>query len=888
MFQKIAAIRLADVRREARRDCAAFHLSQDNFPVCLRAHGGRRRAMPALTCHWVALEGGGLACSWDGVADERSEPRKFAVAQCRASDIEPISYGPISEGRSPLQPLARLSLRLERLGCERSPWAVADRQYSNARYRVLVMRLDVSNECLHASRETGLNFRCAYRATKVRAMRAMSRICHAVDPGGRSALAKRERAKPGAGRLLAGVAVLAACIIASTAAGAAEGAAPVATSAAEAYPVKGSRPDAAEWTGFYLGGHFGYAGGRSNWSASDGLSAVSGSIGLFNSYDAFSGSGSYLFGMQAGYNLMLPSRLLIGFEADFSSPNTIGGEEIVTSVSGGTASYRDTVLALGTARGKLGYAFDHWLLYATAGFAWSYDRLERTQLAGTPQVGTAVTGTVDTALTWRLGWVAGLGVEVPVAPRWTAKAEYLAGEFGDHRKGLAASAQSLKSNLSVQRIQVGLNYQLGADLASTDIAFKGINPAETDNFAVHGQMTFVTQYARPFRAPYGGQNSLTPNQARETLDADLYVGFRPWDGAEIWINPEIDQGFGLNGTFGVAGFPSAEAYKVGAAYPYARIPRAFLRQTIDLGGETQKVESGLMQFAGSQTSDRVVLTVGKFSVVDIFDSNKYAHDPRADFLNWTLVNTGTFDYAADAWAFTYGAAAEWYTGPWTFRAGVFDGPSVPNSTNLDPSFGQFQMVGEVERRYELIGQPGKIAVTGYLTRARMGDFRDAVTLANLTGAAPDLSLVRTYASKPGISGNLEQQVVPGVGLFARAGYTPGRLEAYAFTDADATLAGGASISGKFWSRPNDTLGIAGIRNMISAAHQAYFAAGGYSALIGDGQLPHPGAEKILEMYYALPIATWMLTFDYQYIVNPAYNRDRGPVSILALRAHSQF
>lgn len=665
-------------------------------------------------------------------------------------------------------------------------------------------------------------------------------------------------------------------------------AAPATAGEIEPFLAKAPKSNPVDWTGFYLGGHFGYAGGGSNWSATDALSAVGGSTELFDSYDAFKGTGSYLFGVQAGYNVMLPSRLVLGVETDVSAPNTMAGEQTVTSVAGGTASYRDTVLGLGTVRGRIGYAFDHWLLYATAGFAWSYGRLERTQLAGTPLVGNAPVGTVDTALTWRLGWVAGIGAEVPIAPHWTAKAEYLASGFGDHRKGLAASAEALSSNLSLQRVQVGVNYQLGADLAHSEIAVKGIAPAETDNFAVHGQTTIVTQYALPFRAPYAGQNSLSPNQVRETFDADLFVGFRPWEGGEIWINPEIDQGFGLNGTFGVAGFPSAEAYKVGATYPYARIPRAFLRQTIDLGGETQKVDSGPMQFAGSQTGDRLVLTVGKFSVVDIFDSNKYAHDPRGDFLNWTLVNTGAFDYAADAWAFTYGAAAEWYTGPWTLRAGVFDGPVVPNSTNLDSAFGQFQMVGEVERRYELAGQPGKVAVTGYLTRARMGNFRDAVNLANLTGLPPDLSLVRSYTSKLGLAGNIEQQIIPGVGLFARGGYTPGKLEAYAFTDADATLAAGASISGKFWNRPNDTLGIAGIRNMISAAHQAYFAAGGYSALIGDGQLPHPGAEKIMEIYYTLPIATWTLGFDYQFITNPAYNRDRGPVSIVATRLHAQF
>src|SRR6202044_152067 len=295
------------------------------------------------------------------------------------------------------------------------------------------------------------------------------------------------------------------------------------------------------------------------------------------------------------------------------------------------------------------------------------------------------------------------------------------------------SAQSFNSDLALQTFRVGVNYQLGADLAKSDVFTKGASPPDADNFSIHGQATLVSQYALPFHAPYSGLNSLAPNSGRETFDVDLYLGYRPWKGAEIWIDPEIDQGFGLSGTFGVAGFPSAEAYKVGQNYPYARIPRAFLRQTIDLGGDSQKVDAGINQFAGSQTSDRLVITVGKFGVVDIFDKNKYANDPRGDFLNWTLVNTGAFDYAADAWAFTYGSAVEWYTGAWTFRAGVFDGPVVPNSTDLDPTLGQFQMLGEIERRYELWGQPGKLLVTGYLTRARMGNFTEAVQLAALTG-----------------------------------------------------------------------------------------------------------------------------------------------------------
>ncbi|MBU6458980.1 MAG: carbohydrate porin, partial [Bradyrhizobium sp.] len=547
-------------------------------------------------------------------------------------------------------------------------------------------------------------------------------------------------------------------------------------------------------------------------------------------------------------------------------------------------TYTDTVLQFGTARARLGYTFDRWLVYGTGGLAWTYDRLERTQLAG----GNIGLGTTEAALLWRWGWTAGAGVEFPVAPGWTAKVEYLVTGFGDGRKLFPAAGQSLDSDLSMQSLRVGLNYQLGGDLAKSDVFTKGVQPLEASDFAVHGQATFVEQYAAPFRAPYAGQNSLAPNAGRETFDLDLYVGYRPWKGAEIWLNPEIDQGFGLSGTFGVAGFPSAEAYKVGQTYPYARSPRAFLRQTIDLGGETQKADAGINQFAGTQTSDRLVITVGKFSVVDIFDQNKYAHDPRGDFLNWTAVSTGAFDYAADAWAFTYGSAVEWYTGQWTFRAGVFDGSAVPNSSDLDPSFGQFQMVGEIERRYSLWDQPGKVAVTGFLTRARLSNFQADVNLAAATGTTPDLSLVRPYSSKTGITGNIEQQIMPGVGLFARAGYTPGDLETYAFTDVDRTLSGGASLSGKLWGRSDDTLGIAGIVNTISKEHQAYLAAGGYTALIGDGMLPHPGPERIMEVYYQLPVYSWQLTFDYQFIANPAYNRDRGPVSVVATRLHTQF
>jgi high affinity Mn2+ porin len=688
--------------------------------------------------------------------------------------------------------------------------------------------------------------------------------------------------------LLVGVAVLA---LASGSARAADDAMPI--KAPPALP-------SFDWTGAYVGAHFGYATGRSDWSATEpggAGPALAGSLDFFKPYDFFKGIGSNFWGFQAGYNYMFRSRVVLGVEADVSSPSSVLEETVVNvpssqtfaSPSIGRASYAETAELSGTLRGRIGYAPGNWLFYATGGFAWTYDQFIRTQLAGMPAGGSAVPGTVETLLMVpRAGWAAGAGIEVALPSHWTARLEYLFTDFGSRSVTFPAGAQQFSSDLTLQSIRLGLNYRIGSDATPADLFTTPPAALETDRFSIHGQTTYLNQYAPPFRAPYHGPESLDPNTGRETWDATLYAGVRLWQGAELWVNPEIDQGFGLSATFGVAGFPSGEAYKVGASLPYARVPRMFIRQTIDLGGETQKLEAGINQFSGSQTADRLVITVGKFAVTDIFDTNKYAHDPRSDFMNWALVDTGTFDYAADAWGYTYGGAVEWYKGAWTLRGGLFDLSILPNNTDLDPQFHQFQWVGEIERRYDLWGQPGKVAITGFLTRGRMGSFADAIQLAALTGGPADIAAVRQYASRGGISANLEQQITPEIGAFARAGWADGNKEPYEFTDIDRTVAGGLSISGKLWGRKDDTWGVAGVVNGITSEHEAFLNAGGLGILVGDGQLPNPGLEQILETYYSFPLGYWRATFDYQFIVNPAYNRDRGPVSVIGARVHAQF
>ena len=418
---------------------------------------------------------------------------------------------------------------------------------------------------------------------------------------------------------------------------------------------------------------------------------------------------------------------------------------------------------------------------------------------------------------------------------------------------------------------------------------KSTDDAAPEGWALHGQITNVTQGHRRFTSPYSGTNSLIANgRTEETTDVTLYAGVRLWRGAEFWINPEIDQGFGLSNTVGMAGFPSGEAYKIGANAPYLRLPRAFLRQVIPLSGEVVNTEPAANQLAGFKAVNNVTLTIGKFSVTDIFDTNTYAHDPRGDFLNWSIIDAGAFDYAADAWGFTYGAAAEWTQDAWTLRGGVFQLSKVPNGKIVNVNFSQYMLVTELEQRFQMRGLPGKVKLLAFVNRGRMGAYRDAVQLAQQTGDTPDTGLVRRFASRPGVAINVEQELASDMGVFLRGSLNNGTKEAYEFTEINRSISGGLSLKGDRWGRHDDTVGVAGVINGLSSDARQYFANGGIGILIGDAGQSY-GAEKILETYYSMRVNRHVtLAVNYQHVNNPAYNRDRGPVSIFGVRVHAEF
>lgn len=417
---------------------------------------------------------------------------------------------------------------------------------------------------------------------------------------------------------------------------------------------------------------------------------------------------------------------------------------------------------------------------------------------------------------------------------------------------------------------------------------------QAESFSLHGQFTHVTQRNAAFRSPYEGANSLPPQAARRsTHDLTLFAAVRLWPGASMVLNPEIDQGFGLGNTLGLAGFSSGEAYKVGAQRPYLRLQRAYLRQVWPQGPATETVAAAPNALAGVEARDQLVLTVGKFSVVDVFDNNRHAHDPRADFLNWAVLDAGAFDYAADAWGYTRGAALERQGGDWTLRAGVFALPEVPNSVHLDAGFGQRSWVLEAEHRHRIGGQDGALRLLAYGNRARMGRYEDAVALAQRQGGVADTAAVRRRASQHGVALNAEQALAADVGVFARVSANAGTHEAFAFTEINRSSSAGIVLGGARWGRPTHRAGLALAVNGISGAARRYFDAGGLGILIGDGRLPQAGPEQIAEFFYRVDLgqlggSAWTLTGDLQRIRNPAYNRQRGPVDIAGLRLHAAF
>jgi len=411
-------------------------------------------------------------------------------------------------------------------------------------------------------------------------------------------------------------------------------------------------------------------------------------------------------------------------------------------------------------------------------------------------------------------------------------------------------------------------------------------PAADPSWTLHAQTTFIDQMHPGFAAPYSGANSLDPNQEiRHTLSLTLFLGHALWRGAALYFDPEVTQGGGLSNTTGVAGFPNGEGSRASSASPQYDTARLFIRQVLNLGGASARVDDDQNQVAQAEEENRLTFTLGKMSATDAFDNNAYSHDARTQFLNWSLVDEGAWDYPSDAKGYTGGFTAEWTLPGRTLRWGAFMEPKVANELQLDDRVGRaFGQALEWEEHYAASGRAGALRALAYWNRARMGLYQAA-----LEGSRPpDVTLSRAYRSKAGAGLEWEQEVADGVGAFARAGFNDGRTETWAYTEIDRSVSAGLSVSGRRWSRPDDTLGIAGVANGLSSEHRRYLESGGYGFILGDGRLSYE-PERIAEVYYSWKAARWLaITADYQFVESPAYNRDRGPVNVFAIRAHAEY
>ncbi len=427
-------------------------------------------------------------------------------------------------------------------------------------------------------------------------------------------------------------------------------------------------------------------------------------------------------------------------------------------------------------------------------------------------------------------------------------------------------------------------------------------------FNLHAQTTLIAQGDPAFAANYSGPNSLnSAGERQETVVADLFVGRRLWQGAELHMDALMWEGFGLSQTFGIEDFPNGDAYKAGTDIPDFMFSHLFIRQTFGFGGEQENVPDGQFTLAGKQDVSRLTFTVGRFTPSDMFDPNTYAKDPHTQFMNWAAATNITWDYPADPVGYTTGITAELNQPDWTLRYGWFQMPGEENFFTADdrvlcwPSQGDggefwksWGMALEFERRYKINDRPGAIRSLAWLNEANMASFNIATAL--LRANPPDLNVPAGssvtvpaaafgYRYKYGFGLNWEQEVAKDVGVFSRLGWNDGKEVAWVYTDVNWSVSLGTSVKGAKWDRPDDVFGLLGILSGASAEQIQFLKVGGTGILNGDGNLTY-GTEKVIETFYDIPIGKGCrFAFDYQFIGDPAFNADRGPVNVFAVRLH---
>jgi len=412
------------------------------------------------------------------------------------------------------------------------------------------------------------------------------------------------------------------------------------------------------------------------------------------------------------------------------------------------------------------------------------------------------------------------------------------------------------------------------------------------NWSLHIQATVIPQYHFNFTAKYTGSNSLqTSEGTKVSVTNTYYIGRKLWRNAAVYFNPEIAGGEGLSKATGIAGFPNGETFRIGSAAPKLYVARAYIEQKISLSSKTNLIENDQNQLRENASGAYLAIRAGKFSLADFFDDNKYSHDPRTDFMNWSLMSAGAWDYPANTRGYTNGLVLELKEPSWALRTAMVQVPESANGQKLDTRLSSaFGTVLEAEKKFIISTEKNIITRLGaFYNKARMGNYLEAIDNSIIQFTAPDITSTRKYSrNKKGFYVNAEYNEKKG-GAFLRYSRNDGNNETWAFTEIDRSFSAGISFDGISRKRAADKFGLAYVGNGLAKYHRAYLQLKGYGFIIGDGNLTY-GTEHIIELFYSYHITKLHLFIspDYQFVIHPAYNKDRGPVHIVALRMHFEL
>lgn len=390
-------------------------------------------------------------------------------------------------------------------------------------------------------------------------------------------------------------------------------------------------------------------------------------------------------------------------------------------------------------------------------------------------------------------------------------------------------------------------------------------------YSLKFQTTSIYQWHPEFKAKYTAPTSLQNTEERAlSLTSTLFFDMPIWKGAKITFNPELSGGEGVSGARGLGGFVNGETFRIGETKPVVYLARLLLEQNFDF-----------------KNNKSLKLVAGKFGLADYFDTNLYAHDPRIQFLNWSIMDHGSWDYAANTRGYTDGIYANYQYNSWQYRGAITALPTRANGPQVEFNFHKSIGISvEIEKHIDFKNKDfANVKLLGFRNLAYMGNY----DLANLQ-TNPDITSVANQArTKYGIGLNFDFTHSDTWGVFGRINYNDGKNETWAFTEIDQSALVGFNLKGKLWNRNNDFFGVAFVANGLSPSHIKYQQLGGIGFMLGDGNLNY-SPEKILETFYSWKIPNTFITLspDYQFVVNPGYNLDRGPVSFLALRVHGEF